>query len=347
MSFDNPLPPGTVAEIPLAQFVLQHALQLGAKAALIDGASGRTLSYAQLWTQVRHVAKSLVQRGYRKGDVFALYSPNLPEYAVAFHAITTMGGVVMPVKLRCTPNELAAQLNHARAKCLLTVGACLNHALQIVEQTAVREIFTFDSALHGKHFAELCESILQEHEVPTDALIEPRHDLAVLLGEADNSSAPQKEAHTHHSFALSLLQLASSEAMRPPIAREVFLGSAPFHQPSGLLLFNYALYCGATMVTMPRFEARAFLHTLQKYRVTRAVLRSPLVELLADDALVEQYDLSALQMIYVTDAALDETSAQRCAARLHCRIIQTGNLPISLLTLPAKQRALSWRDSAM
>lgn len=317
MSIDNPLPPSTVPEIPLAQFVLQHALQLGAKAALIDGASGRTLSYAQLWTQVRHVAKSLVQRGYRKGDVFAIASPNLPEYAVAFHAITTMGGVVTPVNPRCTPNELTLQLNETHAKCLLTVGACLNQALQIVEQTSLREIFTFDSAPHAKHFAELCESILQENEVPTDALIEPRHDLAALLGETDS---PQKEARTHHSFALSLLQLADSEAAQPPSAHEVFLGSAPFHQPPSFLLLNYALYCGATLVTMPRYEPLAFLHTLQKYRVTRAALSLPLVELLATDTLVEQYDLSTLQMIYVTDAVLAEARAQCCAARLHCHV---------------------------
>ncbi|MBI1760438.1 MAG: AMP-binding protein [Acidobacteria bacterium] len=323
MSIDNQLPPITVPEIPLAQFVLQHALQLGAKAALIDGASGRTLSYAQLWTQLRHVAKSLVQRGYRKGDVFALYSPNLPEYAVAFHALTTLGGVVMPVNPRCTPHELSGQLNETQAKCLLTVGACLNHALQVVEQTALREIFTFDSAPHAKHFAELCESILQENEVPTDALIEPRHDLAVWPGAADG---PQNETQTHHSLAHSLLQFANSEAAHSPNPRAVFLGVAPFHQPASLLLLNYALYQGATVVTMPRFELRAFLHTLQKYRVTHAALLSPWVELLATDALVEKYDLSTLQTLYVTDAALAEMGAQRCAARLHCRVKQVGKL---------------------
>lgn len=321
MSFDDQLPPLTVPEIPLTQFVLQHVPQFAKKDALIDGASGRTLSYAQLWAQLRHVAKSLVQRGYRKGDVLALYSPNLPEYAVAFHAITTMGGIVTPVNSCCTPNELAAQLNATQAKCLLTVGACLNHALQIVEQTPVREIFTFDTAPHAKHFAELCESILQEHEVPTDALIEARHDLAVLPGE---SAGVQPEPQTHHSFAHSLLQLASNEVAHSPNARAVYLGVAPFHQQAGLLLLNYALYQGATVVTMPRFEPLAFLHTLQKYRVTHAALLSPLVELLATDALVEKYDLSALQTLYVTDPVLNEASAQRCAARLHCRVAHLG-----------------------
>lgn len=323
MSVENQLPPVTVPEIPLAQFVLQHAAQLGGKAALIDGASGRTLSYAQLWTQVRHVAKSLVQRGYRKGDVFAVSSPNLPEYAAAFHAITTIGGVVTPVNPRCTPNELAAHLNGTRAKCLLTVGACLNTALQIVGQTGVREIFTFDTAPHAKHFAELCESILQEHEVPTDALIEPRHDLAVLFEEADSS---QPEAHSHQSYARSLLQLASSEPEQPPSAREVWLGVSPFYQPAGLLLLNYALYQGATVVTMPRFEPLAFWHTLQKYRVARALLPSPLIEMLATDDRVGQYEVSALRAIYATDRTFDESTAQRCAARLQCQVIPLGKM---------------------
>ncbi len=320
MSFRKQPPLVNAPAIPLAQFVLQHAAQRGPKAALIDGASGRTLSYAQLWAQVRHVAKSLVQRGYRKGDVFALYSPNLPAYAVALHAITTLGGVVTPVNPRCAPNALAAHLNAARAKCLLTTSAGLNKVLQIVEQTPLREIFTFDSAPRAKHFAEFCESVLQENELPTDALIDARHDLAVLLYDAGNSVALQKEAHTHHSFALNLLQLASIEADQPPAARDVFLGVAPFHHSHGLLLLNYALYHGATVVTLPRCEPQVFLHTLQKYRVTRAPLMSPLVELLATDALVEKYDLSALQTIYATGAALDETNARRCAPRLHCRV---------------------------
>ncbi len=326
MIFRKQPPPRTAPEIPLAQFVLQHAAQLGPKAALIDGASGRTLSYAQLWAQVRHVAKSLAQRGYRKGDVFALYSPNLPEYAVALHAITTMGGVATPVNPHCAPNELAAQLNDARAKCLLTTGAGLNKVLQVVEQTPLREIFTFDTAPRAKHFAELCESILQENELPTDALIDARHDLAVLLYDADNAATLQKEAHTHHAFALGLLQFASNEAGPPPTAHDVFLGVTPFHQPQGLLLLNYALYHGATVVTLPRCEPQAFLHTLQKYRVTRAPLMSPLVELLATDALVEKYDLSALQVIYVGDAALDERSVRRCEARFNCRVKRVNGL---------------------
>ncbi len=41
------------------------------------------------WAEaVRGTAAGLAARGFRKGDVFAIYSPNLPEYAVAFHAVS-------------------------------------------------------------------------------------------------------------------------------------------------------------------------------------------------------------------------------------------------------------------
>ena len=38
---------------------------------------------------MRGLAAGLAERGFGKGDVFAHYAPNLPEYAVAFHGVAT------------------------------------------------------------------------------------------------------------------------------------------------------------------------------------------------------------------------------------------------------------------
>ena len=54
------------------------------KSAFIEAASGRTLSYVQLAESVRAAAAGLAGRGFGKGDVFAHYAPNLPQYAAAF-----------------------------------------------------------------------------------------------------------------------------------------------------------------------------------------------------------------------------------------------------------------------
>ena len=42
---------------------------------------------------MRGTAAGLAERGFRKGDVLAHFAPNLPEYAVAFHSVATVGGV--------------------------------------------------------------------------------------------------------------------------------------------------------------------------------------------------------------------------------------------------------------
>ena len=85
----RPIPHVEIPDVPLTDFVLGRAGGLGEKPALIDGPSDRRITYAQLAESVRTVAAGLAERGFGKGDVFAHYAPNLPEYAVAFHAVAS------------------------------------------------------------------------------------------------------------------------------------------------------------------------------------------------------------------------------------------------------------------
>ena len=52
----------------------RHAGRLGDKPALIDGPSGRVLTYRQLADGVARAAASLRRRGFGKGDVLAIYT---------------------------------------------------------------------------------------------------------------------------------------------------------------------------------------------------------------------------------------------------------------------------------
>ncbi len=57
-----------VPDVDLAGFTLRRASELGEKPALIDGPSGRALSYAELERSVRSFAAGLGARGFVKGD---------------------------------------------------------------------------------------------------------------------------------------------------------------------------------------------------------------------------------------------------------------------------------------
>src|SRR5438045_2132904 len=83
--FHGPWPDVDIPDVPLAPFVLRRAHELADKAAIVDGVTGRTLTYGQLADGIRRTAVGLSRRGLGKGDVLAIYSPNLPEYALAFH----------------------------------------------------------------------------------------------------------------------------------------------------------------------------------------------------------------------------------------------------------------------
>ena len=65
----------------------------GDKPALVDGPSGRPYTHAETSDAIRAAAGALAARGIVKGDVVALYAPNAPEYAIAFHAVAALGAV--------------------------------------------------------------------------------------------------------------------------------------------------------------------------------------------------------------------------------------------------------------
>jgi non-ribosomal peptide synthetase component F len=93
-TFTSPDPDVEIPPIPYNQYVLAAAERLGDKPALIDGPSGRTITFAQLAAGVERVAAGLAARGFGKGEVLALASPNLPEYALAAYGAMAAGGVV-------------------------------------------------------------------------------------------------------------------------------------------------------------------------------------------------------------------------------------------------------------
>src|SRR5437588_5336987 len=93
MIFRGPYPDVTIPEVSLTDFIFSSFDQFNDKPALIDGPTGRVLTYRQFELSVRHVAAALAQRGFRKGDVFAIFSANCPEYAIVFHAVAILGGI--------------------------------------------------------------------------------------------------------------------------------------------------------------------------------------------------------------------------------------------------------------
>src|SRR5258706_14252407 len=116
MIFRAPEPPVAIPDVALTPFLLERAAQRGDRAALVDGITGRVLTYRDWAEGVRKVATGLAARGFRKGDVFAIYSPNVLEYAIAFHAVSLLGGINTTISPLYPVGDLSVQLRDSRAR---------------------------------------------------------------------------------------------------------------------------------------------------------------------------------------------------------------------------------------
>jgi acyl-CoA synthetase (AMP-forming)/AMP-acid ligase II len=316
----SPHPEVTVPDVALHEFVLADAMRRAGEPALIDGPSGRTLTYGELAVGVRRVAAGLAARGFGKGDVFAIYSPNLPEYALAFYGVSAAGGVSTTVNPLYTVDELAFQLEDAGARFLLTVPPLLDKALAAARRTGVEEVFVLGQAEGATPFTDL----LGAGDTPPAVQIDPATDVVALPYSSGTTGLPKGVMLTHRNLVANLCQgepvLISGEGER-------LVAVLPFFHIYGLVvLMAGAVWKGATLVSMPRFDLEGFLRILQDYRITRAFVVPPIVLALAKHPMVDGYDLSALQSIVSGAAPLDAGLERACADRLGCLVVQGWGL---------------------
>jgi acyl-CoA synthetase (AMP-forming)/AMP-acid ligase II len=331
MIFRSPFPDVEIPEVALTEFVLGDAAVRAERPALIDGVSGRVLTYAQFAGAVRAAAAGLARRGFVKGDVLALFSPNLPEYVVAFHAVATLGGVVTPVNPQYTVEELSKQLEDSGAKYLVTIPQLVGRARAAAEGKGLSELFVFGEAEGATPFASLLEG--GADDLPS-VQINPREDLVVLPYSSGTTGVCKGVMLTHHNLVANLAQIrGTGHDWRD----ETLVCVLPlFHIYGMSVIMNHGLRCGAALVTLPRFDFEQLLRTMQEHRVSLAHLVPPLVLALTKSPLVDAYDLSALKTVFSGAAPLGAEQARSASARLGCAIIQgygmTETSPVTHLT---------------
>ncbi len=332
----SPYPDVDIPDLPLTDFVLQHASKRAERPALIDGPTGRTLTYGQLAAMVGRMAGGLAARGLGKGDVLAIYCPNLPEYAVAFYAVAKLGGVSTTVNPLYTTDELAFQLNDARARFLLTIPQLLDRARGAAARSAVEELFVLGEGAGATPVAELLQP---GRELP-EVAIDPARDVVVLPYSSGTTGLPKGVMLTHRNLVANLCQGAPVLTTGED---ETVVAILPFFHSYGLtVLMGAALWQGATLVTMPRFELEQFLRILQDCRITRAFVAPPLVLALAKHPAVDHYDLSSLATVISGAAPLDAELQQACAKRIGCFVCQgyglTETSPVAAATALVEAR---------
>jgi 4-coumarate--CoA ligase len=286
--------------------------------AIVDGASGAATTYRQLIGQITLVAGALAARGVGLGDVVALHSPNVPAFAAVFHGILRAGATATTVNALYTAEEIAAQLRSSGARMLFTVSPLLAHAKQAatIAGIADEQVIVLDEA---SGYTSLRDLLGENHHAP-EVRFDPAEQVAVLPYSSGTTGHPKGVVLTHRNLVANVAQ------SRP------FIGSDPdsrvlavlpfFHIYGMTVLLNLAFKTGARLVTMPRFDLAEFLRIIQDFHITWAFIAPPIAVALAKHPLVDEYDLTSLEVVFSGAAPLDGTLGRAVAERLNCIVRQ-------------------------
>lgn len=330
----SPLPDVVIPDTHLTPFVFHRADQLADEAAIIDGPTGRVVTYRQLKDSVARLAGGLAARGFGAGDVFAIMAPNVPEYATAFHGVATVGGVNTTINPTYTAEEVEFQLRDSGAQLLLTIPMFIEQASKAAAATGVEEVFVLGEAAGATPFSVL----LDADPYQGFAEVDPQQDVVALPYSSGTTGLPKGVMLTHQNLAANLAQGEHALQMAD---REVIVAVLPFFHIYGMeVLMNGVLYNGGTAVTMPRFDLEEFLRIIQDHRVTRAYVVPPIVLAMAKHPLVDQYDMSSLRSVFSGAAPLGADLAAEASARIGCEVVQgyglTETSPVTHATPPGQ-----------
>ena len=325
----SPLPDVVIPDVTVTEFVLRHAARIPDQVAFVDGPTGRTMTYAELQRAVHSLAGGLAARGLGPGSTIALMAPNLPEYAVVFHAAAVAGVAVSTINPTYTPEEVRFQLRDSGARLLITVAMFLDTARDAVEGTEVESVVLIgDAAGDALALAGLFGAPIEQVEV------EPADHVVVLPYSSGTTGLPKGVMLTHRNLVANLVQIEPGLQVEPD---EVALAVLPFFHIYGMqVLMNGMLARGVTVVTMPRFDLEQALTLIQEHRVTRFLAVPPIVLALAKHPMVEQFDLSTLRQVFSGAAPLSADLALEAGARIGCEVVQgygmTELSPVTHLT---------------
>jgi 4-coumarate--CoA ligase len=286
--------------------------------AIVDGTTGAETTYRQLIGQIGLFAGALAARGIGVGDRIGVLCPNVPVFATVFHGILRAGATATTINSLYTAEEIANQLADAGAEWLVTVSPLLAGAKAAAAQQGIDDDHLI--VLDGSAGHPSLRDLLAEGHPAPDVAFDPATHLAVLPYSSGTTGRPKGVMLTHRNLIANVAQC------RPVLDvddSDRVLAVLPFFHIYGMtVLLNFALRQRAGLVTMPKFDLLEFLRIIAEHRTTWVFVAPPIVVALAKHPVVDQYDMSAVKVVFSGAAPLDGALAAAVAARLGCEVVQ-------------------------
>ena len=308
-----------IPDVSLTEHVFEHVGQFLDHPALIEGPTGRIVTYRALLDLIGRVSAALSARGFVKGSTLCLYSPNVPEYAAVFFGVARIGAINTTANPMYGVKELARQLSDSGATLVVTVPQLAERALEAAA-TVGAEVIVFGEAPGCTSFARF----IGEGKAPATGVdarrpavpIDADRDLVALPYSSGTTGLPKGVMLSHRNLVANMAQC---DFVDPSGPGDHVVGVLPFFHIYGMVvILCMILRRGATVVTLPQFDLETYLRLNAEYRCRSAYLVPPIALALAKHPMVAQFDLSSLESINSGAAPLGAELEIEVEKRLGC-----------------------------
>lgn len=289
----------------------------------------KTLTYADLRTEVRQVAAAMIERGVGAGDRVAIWSPNTWHWVVACLAAHYAGAVVVPMNTRYTAGEAADILARTGAPLLIAMGEFLG-ADRVAELDreglpALRDIVrvpldrsdgTWDDFVAGG-----CDAAALAAADTRAAAVRP-DDISDILFTSGTTGRSKGVLCAHRQ---SLAGSAAWAACGEVSDADRYLCINPFFHNFGFKAGILAcLQTGATLIPQLIFDPERAMQAVQDHAAT--VLPGPptIYQTLLDHPGRSRYDLSSLRFAVTGAAVVPVVLIERMQSELDIDIVLTA-----------------------
>lgn len=292
---------------------MRNVRRYSRKTALIDPEAEKSWTYTELNEEVNRLANTFISVGIGKQDVVMLDLLNCPEFAFAYVATQKAHAVCCPVSYRLSPGELAENITDSEPKAIIFDSAnkaTVLEALTITSHKPEHVIVTSGASVGN---------VISYQDFVKDASTEECYDAEADYNIYDETTRLYTSGTTGHAKGVCMTSinevLSAHDVMIhfPMSYKDVTINTTPWFHRGGLHCAGPgpALYAGATMVIMNKFDPLKTLKYVWRYKITFIIGVPTVLEALADEQERQGYDLQTLKGIVTMGSPLERSACIR------------------------------------
>jgi acyl-CoA synthetase (AMP-forming)/AMP-acid ligase II len=258
---------------------------------LSDNANPLHVTYGELSQRIDAVARSILARGYERGDTMAILAANSTDYLCAYYGIMRAGLIAVPLNYKFPAETIHYMLADCNARLVFA------DAERAALCPAGIPIVRFDDD-GDQGFDALLDP------GPFDCVGTNHDDVGMILYTSGSTGRPKGVPLTHSGQLWVLNNIAGDGST---LRRHRFLVAAPLYHMNGLLMSKIVAACHASEVLLPQFRAAQYIEAIEQYRCTYLTSVPTMIALAAKEtAMLAKTDLSSVENVMMGSAPLTQ-----------------------------------------